>query len=64
MPYDAQTRMQIMGEIEDALGGGRSVAVATVIGAGDLALPVGAKLLVRRDGSIVGGTDDPSVDRR
>lgn len=62
MPYDVQTRMQIMGEIEDALSGGPSVAVATVIGAGDLELPVGAKLLVRRDGSVIGGTDDPSVD--
>jgi xanthine dehydrogenase accessory factor len=54
--------MQIMGEIEEALGGGPSVAVATVINAGDLGLPVGAKLLVRRDGTAVGGTDDPEAD--
>lgn len=62
MPYDVAARMQIMGEIEDALGGGESVAVATVTHSGDLGLSVGAKLLVHRDGSTVGGIDGGVVE--
>lgn len=62
MPDDVQTRMQIMGEIEDALGGGASVVVATVVNAGGLDLRAGAKLLVHRDGSTVGGIDGATVD--
>jgi xanthine dehydrogenase accessory factor len=62
MPYDVATRMQIMGEIEDALGGGTTVAVATVTHAGDLELPVGAKLLVHRDGSTLGAIEGGAVE--
>ncbi|MEZ4553458.1 MAG: XdhC family protein [Dehalococcoidia bacterium] len=61
MTNDVETRMQIMGEIEDALGGGSSVVVATVVNGGELGLPAGAKLLIRRDGSTLGGID-PEVD--
>ncbi|MGE0229371.1 MAG: XdhC family protein [Dehalococcoidia bacterium] len=61
MTNDVETRMQIMGEIEEALGGGPSVVVATVVNGGELGLPAGAKLLVHRDGSTVGGID-PDVD--
>jgi xanthine dehydrogenase accessory factor len=62
MAYDVATRMEIMGEIEEALGGGASVAVATVTHAGDLGLHVGAKLLVHRDGSTLGGIEGGAVE--
>ncbi len=62
MVNDVETRMQIMGEIEEALGGGPSVVVATVVNGGDLGLPAGAKLLIHRDGSTLGGIDGAEVD--
>lgn len=45
----------IVEAIQDALAGGAPVAVATVTSAGALGLPVGAKLLVRSDGEMLGG---------
>ena len=55
--------MAILEAIERALGGGETVAVATVTEAGDPAfLPLGEKLLVRRDGSGLGGFGDAAVD--
>lgn len=62
MTNDVETRMQIMGEIEEALAGGSSVVVATVVSPGDLGLPPGAKLLVHRDGSTLGSIDGADVD--
>jgi xanthine dehydrogenase accessory factor len=47
----------IMAEVEQALGGGPPVVVATVVHAGGAGLTVGAKLLVRRDGGRLGGVD-------
>jgi xanthine dehydrogenase accessory factor len=46
--------IQLTEAIQTALDGGPAVAVATVTGAGGAALPVGAKLLVGRDGSRLG----------
>ncbi|MFN8584064.1 MAG: XdhC family protein [Dehalococcoidia bacterium] len=62
MTNDVETRMQIMGEIEEALGGGPSVVVATVVTGGEIGLTVGAKLLVHRDGSTLGSIDGKDVD--
>lgn len=62
MPYDMQARIQIMTEIEQALGGGAAVAVATVISSGDLGLQPGFKLLVHRDGSTIGGFEVAGAD--
>ena len=45
--------------VQAALEGGPPVAVATVTSAGDAALPVGAKLLVRRDGTRLGSITAP-----
>ncbi len=55
--------MAIIEEIERALGGGETVAVATVTEAGEPPfLTLGEKLLVRRDGSGAGGFGDAAVD--
>ncbi|MSP22627.1 MAG: hypothetical protein EXR66_06365 [Dehalococcoidia bacterium] len=55
--------LQLTEAVQAALEGGPPVAVATVTSAGDAVLPVGAKLLIRRDGSRLGSItpelDDP-----
>ena len=61
MPDDV--RAQITAEIELALGEGPPVAVATVVQAGAQAgVAMGAKLLVRRDGSTLGAIDGGAID--
>jgi len=57
-----ETRLAIIDEIESALAGRPAVAVATVVASGAQALALGAKLLVRRDGSVVGALDGGPVD--
>lgn len=52
---DEATRSAITEAIQRALEGGVPVAVATVTSAGALGLPVGAKLLVRPQGEVLGG---------
>lgn len=51
---DTDPAVQITEAIQAALEGGEAVAVATVTSAGIVALPVGAKLLVRPDGHSIG----------
>lgn len=46
---DSTVLLDIVTEVERALGGGIPVAVATVMDAGDQGLVVGTKMLVRRD---------------
>ena len=60
---DTATRIQIMDEIEAALGGGALVVTATVTSGGEagIAMP-GEKLLVRRDGSRLGTVGDAALD--
>ena len=53
---------EIMAAVEHALGGAAPVAVATVVDAGELGIEVGAKMLVRRDGTTVGSIDGAVVD--
>ncbi|MCC6236246.1 MAG: XdhC family protein [Dehalococcoidia bacterium] len=53
---------EITEAIQRALDGGAPVAVATVTSAGAMGLAVGAKLLVRSDGEVVGGIAE-AVDR-
>jgi xanthine dehydrogenase accessory factor len=56
-------RAQVIEEIEAALRGGRSVAVATVIDAGkQKGLQIGSKLLVRGDESTLGTLGDEAFD--
>ena len=57
-----QALRAIMAEVERSLSGAAAVAVATVVDAGALGIEVGAKLLVRRDGSTVGSIDGGVVD--
>ena len=57
-------RTRIVELVREALSGGAAVAVATVIdigGQGGAGLEAGAKMLVRRDGSAVGGVGGASV---
>ena len=54
MTAPTDDRLAITEAIEGALEGGEPVAVATVTTAGDLGLPLGAKLLVRRSGERFG----------
>ncbi|MDA0302251.1 MAG: XdhC/CoxI family protein [Chloroflexi bacterium] len=60
---DAQTRMQIVQQIEAALQGGHMVVTATVTVAGDppVAAP-GDKMLVGKDGHRVGSLGDAALD--
>lgn len=60
---DAQTRVQIVEEIEAALAGGPLVVTATVTAAGDppVATP-GDKVLVGRDGHRLGTLGEPALD--
>lgn len=68
-PYDCgvtnQTNrsdaLQLTEAVQAALEGGPAVAVATVTSAGESGLPVGAKLLVRRDGTRLGSIT-PGLD--
>ena len=53
---------EIMAAVEHALGGAAPVAVATGVDAGELGIEVGAKMLVRRDGTTVGSIDGAVVD--
>ena len=56
-------RARITVEIEQALAGGATVAVATVMRAGERSeAPAGAKLLVRGDGSTLGTLDGGALD--
>ena len=58
-------RARIVEIVREALSGGGAVAVATVIDAGEqggAGLSAGAKMLVRRDGSTVGGLGGPDAD--
>src|SRR5690606_1183855 len=56
-------RARIVQAIEGALGGDEPVAVATAVSAGEPALlEVGAKVLVRRDGSQQGSLGDAGTD--
>ncbi|MEI7925927.1 MAG: XdhC family protein, partial [Chloroflexota bacterium] len=60
---DAQTRMQIVQEIEAALAGGPLVVTATVTVPGEppIATP-GDKMLVGKDGHRVGSLGDAALD--
>jgi len=55
-------RPKIFAAIEEALGGGPPVAVATVTTTGELGLTVGAKLLIRRTGERLGAIDGATCD--
>lgn len=56
-------RVPMVEAVEAALDGAEPVVVATVVTAGEIeGLPVGAKLLVHRDGSRVGAIDGGAVD--
>ena len=56
-------RARITAEIEQTLAGGATVAVATVMRAGERSeAPAGAKLLVRGDGSTLGTLDGGALD--
>lgn len=60
---DHGTRARIVEEIERALAGGALVVAATVTDGGDPPIaPPGEKLLVRRDGSVLGSLGDAAVD--
>lgn len=60
---DADERIQLVEAVEQALAGGPAVIVATVVAAGEVpGLAMGAKLLVRRDGSRLGSLDGGPVD--
>jgi xanthine dehydrogenase accessory factor len=64
-PHDPSLGLQLTEAVQAALEGGPAIAVATVTASGEVGLPVGAKLLVRRDGSRLGaigaGFDDAIV---
>ena len=61
MSEDARARL--VEEIQSALEGGPAVAVATVIDGGEqAALALGAKLLVRRDGSTLGSLERDAAE--
>lgn len=60
---DIETQIAIAEEIEAALGGAPAVAVATVTGSGDPPwLEPGDKLLIRADGTRLGGLGRNTVD--
>lgn len=60
---DIDTQIAIADEIESALSGGAAVIVATVTGSGDPPwLEPGDKLLVRADGTRLGGLGHDAVD--
>ena len=64
MPMDIADQIAITSAIEAALAGAPAVFVATVTGSGDPPiLEVGAKLLVHRDGSVIGSLGQAGVDR-
>ncbi len=64
MPMDIVDQIAITSAIEAALAGAPAVFVATVTGSGDPPiLEVGAKLLVHRDGSVIGSLGQAGVDR-
>jgi len=60
---DAAVRARIVREVEAAMDGGAPVALATVVRGGAWELRPGAKLLVRRDGTALGGLGREAVDR-
>lgn len=55
-------RPQIVAAVEAAMDGADAVALATVVLPGEYAIATAAKLLVRRDGSVLGGVGDAVVD--
>ena len=60
---DSELRIQVIEAIEQALGGGAPVAVATVVAPGDPPLAeAGTKLLVRPDGDTLGSLGSAAVD--
>ncbi len=59
----AELRARLVEEVEAALGGGPAVAVATVIDPGEQDGPqLGAKLLVRADGTTLGALGAAAID--
>ena len=54
--------LPIASEIVDAYNGGNPVSLATVVNGPDGATNLGAKLLLRIDGSVVGSLGDPALD--
>ena len=54
--------LPIASEIVDAYNGGNPVSLATVVNGPDGATNLGAKLLLRIDGSVVGSLGDPVLD--
>ena len=59
----SDVRLQIAAEIEQALGGGPVIALATVTSAGDGSeRRAGARLLIRGDGSSLGAIDGGAID--
>jgi len=62
--WEAKDFVDIGYEVLDAYRGGEPVALATVVNAPEGASNLGAKLLLRSDGSVAGTLGDPQLDAR
>jgi xanthine dehydrogenase accessory factor len=62
--WEAEDFVDIGHEVLEAYGGGEPVALATIVNTPEGAANLGAKLLLRSDGSVAGTLGDPQLDAR